>query len=488
MIPPLPAGVSAGISPTRSAAAAAAATRAREASIEAEVLEQRGDDEAKWRGDGKDGRRWWGAPRFKASYTFGAQQGEPRGGAQEAGAPRDELGLGIKGMAAGEARGGGKRRKRATVPPTAARLKAVVAELAAAAYAPSTKRAITAAMGAWEDFRTMMAEERPVLLKVPSFAGDMEASLHNETSLMLFAAWMIEQGLAASTVGTYMSLTKTNLGMMYGWALTCRELEMRLPKLLKGIRRMHKRIRKKRLGWRAVYEKKLRALIGEPGNEDAKTQTAIRCTLRQGLLRGADVVPERANLLDPERHSLVRDLEHFEASQHFDQPYFRLSVLPAKKGEQQGKDEYVYLPKGNGITDAYTAIVSMREERMAGGTWQDDAPLWLTTRGVTWTVAEVRGLFKASGKTLGIDTTFLGAHCGRIGGATDLFAEGCDAVLLQMQGRWYAQRRPEPPPPARARAPHANQTLRTEAYAPASAKRTEPMRHRTNRHGRPMSQ
>jgi hypothetical protein len=129
-----------------------------------------------------------------------------------------------------------------------------------------------------------------------------------------------------------------------------------------------------------------------------------------------------------------------------------LSVLPAKKGEQQGKDEYVYLPKGNGITDAYTAIVSMREERMAGGTWQDDAPLWLTTRGVTWTVAEVRGLFKASGKTLGIDTTFLGAHCGRIGGATDLFAEGCDAVLLQMQGRWYAQRRPEPPPSTRARA------------------------------------
>jgi hypothetical protein len=113
-----------------------------------------------------------------------------------------------------------------------------------------------------------------------------------------------------------------------------------------------------------------------------------------------------------------------------------LSVLPAKKGEQQGKDEYVYLPKGNGITDAYTAIMSMREERMARGTWQDDAPLWTTAHGVTWTVAEVRGLFKASGKALGIDTTFLGAHCGRIGGATDLFAEGCDAVLLQMQGRW----------------------------------------------------
>ena len=63
----------------------------------------------------------------------------------------------------------------------------------------------------------------------------------------------------------------------------------------------------------------------------------------------------------------------------------------------------------------------------------------------------MRALYKASGKALGIDTTYLGAHCGRIGSATDLFANGCDVVLLQMQGRWYAARRT-------ARARHAAHT------------------------------
>ena len=233
------------------------------------------------------------------------------------------------------------------------------------------------------------------------------------------------------------------------------------------------------LGWRAVYERDLHKLIGQPESPEARTQKAIRCALRQGLLRGADMVPERAALFDAERHSMVRDLEHFPASEHFEQPHFRLRVLPAKKSEQQGKDEFVYLPKGNGITDAYTAIMGMRADRRAAGTWQAGTPLWLKASGETWVVAEVRALYKASGKALGIATKHLGAHCGRIGGATDLFAEGCDAVLLQMQGRWYAARRTaQRAAPARAHAYHETRYARyrsdlspsapTEAYEPST--------------------
>ena len=397
------------------------------------------------RGDGKDERRLWEAPRHRtakaAAPTAGrarstADTGAMAAAARVAATIGFEMGMGIRGEAGKGAREGGRRRKRASVQPTAAQLTATIAELAAAAYAPSSQRAIKAAMGAWRDFEATMQEERPDLLLEPRFAGDMEASLHNETSLMMHAAWMLKQGLAASTVGTYLSLTKTNLGTTFGWALTCKELEMRLPKLLKGIRRMHKRIRKKRLGWRAVYERDLHKLIGQPGSAEARTQKAIRCALRQGLLRGADVVPERAALFDWERHSTVGDLEHFGASKHFEQPHLRLRVLPAKKSEQQGKDEYVYFPKGNGVTDAYTAIMGMRADREGRGTWSSGAPLWAKANGESWAVPEIRALFKASGKALGIDTAHLGAHCGRIGGATDLFAEGCDAVLLQMQGRW----------------------------------------------------
>ena len=474
-----------GASPTRGAAAAAARQAEAEQQVQQRVQLDRGQADGEPGGHGKSMKRKWEAPRFKAAYIHpraATGQGTAATAAMAAAARMAAeqghgMGLGIRGEQAGEARGGGRRRKRATVQPTAEQLAATIAELAAAAYAPSSQRAIKAAMGAWRDFEAVMREERPDLLLAPRFAGDMEASLHNETSLMMFAAWMLKQGLAASTVGTYLSLVKTNLGTTFGWALTCKELEMRLPKLLKGIRRMHKRIRKKRLGWRAVYERDLHKLIGQPANPEARTQKAIRCTLRQGLLRGADVVPERVALFDAERHSMVSDLEHFPASEHFEQPHFRLRVLPAKKGEQQGKDEFVYLPKGNGVTDAYTAIMGMREDRRAAGTWQAGMPLWLKAGGETWVVAEVRALYKASGKALGIATKHLGAHCGRIGGATDLFAEGCDAVLLQMQGRWYAARRTaQRAMPARTHAYHETRYARdrscrspsasTEAYAP----------------------
>ena len=144
------------------------------------------------------------------------------------------------------------------------------------------------------------------------------------------------------------------------------------------------------------------------------------------------MVPEKVGAFDGERHSVVGDLQHFEEPE----PFYRLTVLPAKKGEQKAKDEYVYFPKGNGVTDAYSAIAAMRKVREREGTWQADTPLFTTGKGATWTVPEVRTLFKLSGAKLGLDTSFLGAHCGRIGGATDLFAEGCDAVMLQIQGRW----------------------------------------------------
>ena len=43
--------------------------------------------------------------------------------------------------------------------------------------------------------------------------------------------------------------------------------------------------------------------------------------------------------------------------------YADWTVLPAKKGEQQAKDEHVFLPEDDGVTDAYTALKEMIELR-----------------------------------------------------------------------------------------------------------------------------
>jgi hypothetical protein len=307
------------------------------------------------------------------------------------------------------------------------------------AYAESTQRSAAVAMGCWYDFVQAMVYERPDMLRQPRWGGDADASMHNELSLMYFAAWGDAQGLAPATIGTYTSLVKTTLAMAFGWALTCEQFAVRLPRLMKGLRRTRKLVRKKRLGWRARYERLLRDKIGEPVEWEGWTQKAMRTTARQGLLRGADFLPERASSFDPERHAMVRDLEHFMEPT----PHYRLTVLPAKKSEQQGKTEYVYLPKGDGVTDAYSALEAMLRCRGIGkeDMRHSEEALFMHEDGESkWTCRQFRAHMAKAGLAVGITSVKMTCHSGRIGGATDAFASGCDPIMMQMQGRWDSVR------------------------------------------------
>ena len=337
-------------------------------------------------------------------------------------------------------RGRGKRKRRAAERPSETQLMQTIGQYIQNAYAESSKGPIRSALNLFCDFEQEYSD-RQMLLE-PTRAGDPEAALHNEMSLMMFAAWMTHNGYAMSTVGTYLSLVKTNLGVSFGWALTCKEMEMRLPRMLKGMRRTHKRLRKKRLGWRALYERKLHAARGLPGGRDGKGEAAVRCTLRQGLLRGADCLPNTAATFDPERHSTTADLEHYDLPE----PHYKLTVLPAKKSEQQAKTEIVLLPKGDGITDAYSALKRMLGDTRIGAAGST-APLFTHADGLAWTIGEARAMFKRCGKVIGIKESELGAQSGRIGGATDMFAQGATPAMLQMSGRWDSVRRSSNPSP-----------------------------------------
>ena len=383
-----------------------------------------------------------------------AEPGEGRGGVSaDVGGRGDDpqvgLGMGSEGgvssMGQGmlpqvhEGRRGRKKRKRNPAPATQSQLEARARELIANAYAASSQRVIKTALGALYEFEAAFRDQRPQLFHVPRWGGDITASAHNEMTLILFACWLLDHGLAPSTIGTYVSLVKTNLGTAFGWALTCKETQTRLPRLLKGIRRMHKRVRKKRLGWRARYERLLRDQLGKPVGWGACTQTGVRCALRQAVMRGADCMPETQAAWDPERHATVGDLR-WETRPA---PHLAWKVQPAKKSEQQGKTEWVYLPEGDGVTDAYSAIARMLEARerakgRGGGRLGDGEPLFAHTDGSAWVVNDARTLFKRSASAIGVDPTFLGAHSGRVGGATDLFASDCPAALMQIQGRWCA--------------------------------------------------
>ena len=311
-------------------------------------------------------------------------------------------------------------------------------ELVENAYAESSKRTVRTAMRAFAEFDQCYAAERESLV-YPRFSGDTAASLHNETTFMLFAAWLLYHGLASTSITTYVSLARTNLGASLGFQLTDKSLEIRLPRMLKGLRRLHKRMRKKRLGWRARYERLLRELIGPPTTLAAWTQLALRTTLRQGLMRGADCLPETTFL--PARHATLADLTWYDAPR----PHVRMLVQPAKKSEQQGKTEFIYLPQGDGVTDAYSALANMLHARRAKwGAEQDDAPLFVFDTGAVYKVAHARGLFKKSGAAIGIAEGELGAQSGRIGGATDSFNAKGTPAELQISGRWVRARLPAP--------------------------------------------
>ena len=318
------------------------------------------------------------------------------------------------------------------------------------AYAPGSNKTVKTALNAFGEFSVVYKDERPEMLMQPRYYGDMKASIHNELSLILFASWLHDSGLAPSTISTYVSLCKTNLAVGLGWALTVGELELRLPRLLKGLRRMQKKTRKKRVGWRARYERLLYEAMGAPTTLDGHTQKALRCTLRAGLLRAADILPDAS--FDPELNSTMGDLVFLEKPSRGSGPprrYARLTVLPAKKSERQGKTEHVYFPQGDGVVDAYTALWNMVCERKARfGDEPDNAPLFLLPQQTPYQTRHACALFKSSGERIGIEVKWLGAHSGRIGGATDHFSADTPAALLQNVGRWVrAPRTPTHIPP-----------------------------------------
>jgi hypothetical protein len=348
------------------------------------------------------------------------------------------------------ARGGGRKKRKPGPPPSITALFAQAHTLVGNAYADTSKRNVKTALRAWMEFESTYQEtggekQRAVdslrpkkrrarrMLQRPRYYGDIAASLHNETSLILFAGWMHSHDLSPSTVTTYLSLVKTNLALAMGFTLTVRDLELRLPRMLKGLRRLKKLCRKRRLGWRAAYERRIHQAIGPPTDLCGHAQKAMRCTLRQGLMRGADILPEKMFKVD--RHATMGDLEWFEQPSR----HARLTVLPAKKSEQQGKTELVYFPEGDGVTDAYTALKEYLDERLKRcGHELHEAPLFLDCAGRTAQVKHARALFKASGKVIGIPEGDMGSHAGRIGGATDLFAADAPEALLQMCGRWVS--------------------------------------------------
>ena len=124
-----------------------------------------------------------------------------------------------------------------------------------ASWKGSSQKTIRSARRAFDSFREEMAHTRPDLLWAPQeWGADLAMSLHNEVTFMCFARWLMEGGLAASTVTTYLSLTRSSLEAELGFKLLSGQ-ETRLPRMMRALRRMFSQLRKRRCGWRASHHR-----------------------------------------------------------------------------------------------------------------------------------------------------------------------------------------------------------------------------------------
>ena len=315
-------------------------------------------------------------------------------------------------------------------------------------YEPSSAKVAESARRCLEAFLDRYEDERPDMFWGPGEQGlSWRASLHNEISLMLWAAWMVSVGLAASTTETYLSLARTTLEMEIGWKLTIPGMQVRLPKMMRRLRKMHKTVRRKRLGWRAAHHRAWRAVVGAVDSEPVALADAVLCTAREGLARIAELCPAQAAHFDASRLPTIEDVT-FHATP---EPHLILWLLPAKKPPGQVHKMPVPLPEASGEeAGAFAAIVRMLQMRQRAAGWRgpvfdDDgavnflpraAPLFAHfASGAAVTKVEAVDMFQAAAVAIGLEGT-VGGHSGRIGGATDHFAMETPPPVLQICGRW----------------------------------------------------
>ena len=323
--------------------------------------------------------------------------------------------------------------------PLFAELQAGALEMMEAGYVAASLKTRDAAMRAFEYFCGEYKVTRPVMILEAEVAGDLRASCHNELSLMYFAYWLLTCGYAATTCGNYVSLAKNKISSDLGYHIVATGASVRLPKMLRAIRRLHGGVRRQRRGWRAHHMVALRAILGDSVSHGDLVDEVLLNGMRAGLLRGREVGPSKASEFDGTRDPLWGDVT-FES---LPEPHMVWHVYPAKKAAGCNTKVPVLFPADSGPCSTYESMWRMRAAREAleGGPVHPEAPLLISAWGkggvaIPVTTQYVRSTFKRAAKAIGIDPRLVGAHSGRIGGATDHFAMGTPPIEIQVLGRW----------------------------------------------------
>ena len=321
-------------------------------------------------------------------------------------------------------------------PISVSELEAQAREYVKHAQAPGTQRAEKSAMNSLDAFLDTYSAARPTPFLEPESPYDTESFVHNEITFCLMATWFAQIGLSANTVCTYVSLIKGALARELGKPLTHKEWEVRLPRLLRGVRRLHARVRKGRTGFRAQHHRAMRRNLGVPSSMFELMSDALLCVGRECLCRPGEMVPTSVEGFNGARMLTVGDIA-FEVTESGSK-YVRVMVRPSKKGVQATEKMPSTLPKGNGTADSYSALKRYLRARRAANGGRDLDPSEPLFPGMT--TAKVRGVVRLAAVAAGLTAPVSGhsaAHrrrdrplCGRHTGnrAPDRWALGLRCI------------------------------------------------------------
>ena len=286
--------------------------------------------------------------------------------------------------------------------------------------APSTQSNLKTALKHFERFTSSMPNRTP--LRQPRWEGDLQATLHNEMTFMLFVIYLVQDGSRqASTAMNYCSLARTHLGAMAGFPLT--STSPRWKKLIRAVRKRHRRERKECRPLRISHLR--RAFYGafaEQTVDAVNRWAAVLCGVHL-LARPKEVASLRRSHLSfktsPERHAVIL-------------------LKPLKKGPEQEPVPMLIAQGDGSATDAYEVLQRLVMIDPVPAHQAESTPLFRDHRRQAPSNAVltqwVQGIADAAGE--GRDSIFFSGRSMRVGGATELHAAGANELTIALLGRW----------------------------------------------------
>ena len=292
-------------------------------------------------------------------------------------------------------------------------------------YADGTKKVLRTALQHFERFKIACFERAPFFI-APRFAGDLHAALFNEHTLMLFAMYLVRPHAphapprAASTVVSYCSLLRSHVSTALGFPLVSET--PRWKRLTHALRRRYTR---ERSSQRAVRATHLRLAY-----RGAFAGTSPNAVNAWGLaVTGWHLLARPRELI-----TLMRSHLSFVGGA---EPHAVIRVTPLKKRPGQHAVPMLIAPGDGSGADAYQALLRLVHFDPVNPAEAHRTPLFRHDgRAVTsgFITLMVRRIVATSGE--GADALRFSGRSLRIGGATELAAQGVPQLTIQLMGRW----------------------------------------------------